>query len=460
MAKTHLGVTRQRIGTIVATLRGAPSAESVRRESNSSSEQVMQETIASTRARYGRFHWSISSRTSWRVLFSLIIACAGCNDSPPPSFTAAEATAELPELHQKNIADGLKAMFGTPSQPRLLLSVPVDPAATTEDDLEEDDDEPAEQVDVSEVVTFLQPDRLNHGARVYSQRCAGCHGAAGDGNGEAAAYLRPKPRDYRKGIYKFTSTNYGQRPTRQDLVRTIRRGAKGTSMPAFPWMAEEDLEAVIDYVIYFSLRGQVEQYAIELSEDYDEDEPMDNIEFEDGMSEEVSRWTRAQGAPVTPISAEPSYDEGSVEMGRRLFIKSSCYNCHGEDAKGQTEWLSPEFLAAQEAASQEVKVQINYDAWGDPAPAANITARMLHGGRRPLDIYRRIFTGINGTPMPQYGANPDFADKPEDIWHLVHYVMHIVDGGDPTLGISVADVQAAEEEKAAAEATSQETEEQ
>ena len=74
----------------------------------------------------------------------------------------------------------------------------------------------------------------------------------------AAAYLQPKPRDYRQGIYKFTSTPYGDRPVRQDLVRTIRRGAKGTSMPAFPWLSNEDLEAVIDYVIYLSLRGRVE----------------------------------------------------------------------------------------------------------------------------------------------------------------------------------------------------------
>jgi mono/diheme cytochrome c family protein len=159
------------------------------------------------------------------------------------------------------------------------------------------------------------------------------------------------------------------------------------------------------------------------------------------MDSEVQRWDKAQRSVVTPVSAEPAYDLASVETGRRLFIKSSCYNCHGADAKGQTEWLSPEFLAAQEDPDATDKVEINYDAWGDPAPAANITARMLHGGRRPLDIYRRIFTGINGTPMPQF--DQQFKDDPDAIWHMVHYVMHIVDGGDPTVGISVADVQAA-----------------
>ena len=48
---------------------------------------------------------------------------------------------------------------------------------------------------------------------------------------------------------------------------------------------------------------------------------------------------------------------------------------------------------------------------------------MFHGGNRPDDIYRRIFSGINGTPMPAFEAK--LADQPELFWHLVHYVQHI-----------------------------------
>ena len=385
------------------------------------------------------------------IVFMLFLV--GCQPKAEPTFTAAANIAEIPELHQKNIADSLRMMFGTPNRPRLRLAVPTAPLEKeSEEDTELDSAAPTGPT-VSELVTFLDPMRLARGAQVYQKRCAGCHGVAGDGNGDAAEFLRPKPRDYRKGIYKFTSTSYGERPTRQDLVRTIRRGAKGTSMPAFPWMSDEDMQAVIDYVIYFSLRGRVEEYAIDMSEDYDEDEPIDPVEFEDAMTEEIDSWTLAQTSAVHPISAQPKNDLASIEYGRRLFIKSSCYNCHGEDAKGQTEWLSPEFLAAQESASEGEKAQINYDAWGDPAPAANITARMLHGGRRPLDVYRRIFTGINGTPMPQYEQL--FTENPDDIWHLVHYVLHIVDGGDASVGISVADYQAeaAAQNAAAAEST-------
>ena len=272
---------------------------------------------------------------------------------------------------------------------------------------------------------------------MYQQRCSGCHGVSGDGQGTAAAYLRPKPRDYRKAIYKFTSTPYGDRPVRQDLVRTIRRGAKGTSMPAFPWLSNEDLEAVVDYVIYLSLRGRVEESVALVSDDYDEDEPLETVEFVDALESELQRWEAAEANIVRAVSAEPAYNEASAKLGRTLFIKSSCYQCHGVDAKGQTEWLSEEFIAAQESAPAGSRIQINYDAWGNPAPAADITARMLHGGRRPIDIYRRIYTGINGTPMPAFAQI--FAEDPDAIWHMVHYVMHIVDGGDPNLGIGLDD---------------------
>jgi hypothetical protein len=48
---------------------------------------------------------------------------------------------------------------------------------------------------------------------------------------------------------------------------------------------------------------------------------------------------------------------------------------------------------------------------------------MLHGGNRPLDIYRRIFNGINGTPMPGFGNA--FRENPEAIWDVVAYVLTV-----------------------------------
>ena len=66
-----------------------------------------------------------------------------------------------------------------------------------------------------------------HSAARSISGSAGCHGVTGDGQGPAAQYLNPPPRDYRLGQFKFTSTPRGSKPRREDLARIIRRGAKG-----------------------------------------------------------------------------------------------------------------------------------------------------------------------------------------------------------------------------------------
>lgn len=367
---------------------------------------------------------SVLSKYRHLIVGSLLTLLLGCSRSEVLEFSASSDAAELSELHQKNLSDGLLRMFGTPVNPRIRN---LDPEA------EDSEAEEPEEEKLPELIDIVSAEGLQHGARVYNARCAGCHGVTGDGNGPAGQHLRPRPRDYRQGKFKFTSTPYGYKPARHDLVRTIRRGAKGTSMPAFPWMSEADLNAVIDYVTYLSRRGEVEGGVVLMSMEYDEDEDIDFVEFTDAMGESIVNWEDAESEVVLPASAQPAYTEDSVTAGRQLFLSKGCSSCHGVDGKGQVEWLNPEFLAKQESLPEEQREKINIDAWGEPAPAADLTARMLHGGRRSIDIYRRISTGINGTPMPNFGDV--FAEEPESIWHLVHYVQHVVEGGDPTAGI-------------------------
>ncbi len=386
-------------------------------------------------------------RFSWAVLlFAAVLS--GCSRTPEQAFNSATEVSELPERHQQNIEDGLRRLFGTPLHPRVRVADPDAEEASDEDEADASDADAAS--DEAQVVAveyggdvalsdIADLDHLAYGAKVYTARCAGCHGAAGDGNGAAAAHLVPKPRDYRPGVFKFTSTPYGSKPARHDLVRTIRRGAKGTSMPAFPWMTDEDLDAVIDYVIYLSKRGEVERFVAMISPDYAEDEDIEFVEFLDGIEAVNERWAEAEQSVVLPVTAEPEFSEETVVAGRKLFLSQGCSKCHGEGAKGQTAWLNPDFIAKQESLPDDQRETINYDVWKNPAPAADITARLLHGGRRPIDIYRRVYTGINGTPMPAFGSV--FAEQPESFWHLVHYVRHIIEGGDPTVGIDAADVQ-------------------
>ena len=342
----------------------------------------------------------------------------GCSREQVLQFNQHADIADLPERHQANISETMLRLFGTPVNPRQRI---------VDADSESEEGEPTPLID--EVAT----DHLQYGARVYNARCAGCHGVSGDGQGPAGEFLQPRPRDYRRGIFKFTSTPYGAKPARHDLIRTIRRGAKGTSMPAFPWMSDEDLNAVIDYVMYLSRRGEVEGGVVLMAGEYFEDEDIEFYEFSDALESSADSWNNAEGQVVLPVSAEPTYEEGSVALGRKLFLSKGCSSCHGVDGKGQVEWISPEFIAKQESLPEDQREKINYDAWQEPAPAADLTARLLHGGRRPIDIYRRIHTGINGTPMPAFGDL--FAEEPESIWHLVHYVLHIIEGGDPLAGI-------------------------
>jgi len=50
---------------------------------------------------------------------------------------------------------------------------------------------------------------------------------------------------------------------------------------------------------------------------------------------------------------------------------------------------------------------------------------VYRGGRRPLDLFRRVDQGIPGTPMPAGGPASPGAEgtlSEEEIWHLVDYV--------------------------------------
>ena len=344
--------------------------------------------------------------TCWSWFAIGLLAMLGCQPRVELAYREREDTQKLPAAHQEDIRKYLFEYYGTAGTPRWMRPLP-DAGA--------------------ELEPVRRRDHLVLGQQVYSLRCAQCHGVTGDGNGPAAAYLLPKPRDYRKGTFKFTSTPRGSRPRRSDLARTIRLGAKGTSMPAFRWLTEQEREAVLDYVIMLSQRGQLEIELIRECElELEESDRLAADVVAERVTEIAAAWTEAEGQTVLPITHEVPNTPESVQLGRQAFMSRGCAKCHGENGKGQTEWLSPEFLAQQQSLPAEQRQQLNQDDWGQIAPAADLTAGMLHGGRRPVDIYRRIHSGINGTPMP--GFADALGEEPDTIWHLVHYIMSVVRG--------------------------------
>ncbi|HUE74189.1 MAG TPA: cytochrome c [Pirellulaceae bacterium] len=212
-------------------------------------------------------------------------------------------------MHQTQIAAALEKYFGTPRTPKFLEVAP-------------EEQQPVERQEPLLVPKF-DAQHLAHGRDVYIRQCAGCHGATGDGNGPAARYLDPLPRDYRLGRFKFTSTPRGNKPRREDLARIIRRGAKGTSMPTFRWIADEDLDAVIDYVILLSSRGEMEYRLIRVSQqELGEEDPVDAELVAEQAQTIAGGWAEAVVVSRKPGHSIhfPSPHSQTVDFGpRRMY---------------------------------------------------------------------------------------------------------------------------------------------
>ncbi len=300
----------------------------------------------------------------------------GCARQPEPSFTISAQTQKLKPDFQKQIAKILGEQCGRPLAAKLL-------GATGE---------------------HGSLAHLKRGAEIYSRYCVQCHGINGDGNGVAATYLLPKPRNYQMGIFKFTSTTYGSKPLREDLIRTVRRGIRGTSMPAFPLLPPKDLEAVVDYVQALTRRGELET---KLAEQAEFDEQIDVGKVPDVVAEIANRWDAARGNVVYPATPMPTFKRSNVDQGKQAFLTIGCAKCHGDDGRGM------------------MASNVGTDAWGNPTKAADLTSGMLRGGTEPLDIYRHIDSGINGTPMPSF--RDTLKSQPATIWNLVSYVLQVAD---------------------------------
>ena len=311
-------------------------------------------------------------------------------------------------------------------------------------------------------------DGLQHGRNLYLRHCMHCHGVSGDGAGPTAEYFTIKPRDYRKGIFKFKSTSGEIRASRDDLYRMIKLGAPGTYMPSFMLLPDSEVHALVEYVRWLSMRGQMEgKYVTEFGTGFpvsrleEEDEEAIAKEFAEFWDENksdlrefiqgdiVNFWTESEDeanivwpkadvldekgavsekngkpAPRTPPTSE------SILNGRKLFMnkdKGNCFSCHGETARGNgvsTETLTDK--TGQPGVKNE-KPGL-YDDWGHLVKPRDLTSGIYRGGRRPIDIYRRIHTGIKGTPMQAFGGTL----KSHEIWDIVNYVLSIpVTGAEP-----------------------------
>ncbi|MFN3532082.1 MAG: ethylbenzene dehydrogenase-related protein [Candidatus Brocadia sp.] len=210
------------------------------------------------------------------------------------------------------------------------------------------------------------PEAVAEGKKIYEKRCWYCHGIEGRGDGPASITMFPKPRNFTRNEYKVRSTTFGSVPTDEDLFRIITSGIEGTAMPFWSTISEAERWQVLYYVKTF------------------------NDQF------------KKDGTPkVVPVSVVASTPE-SVKRGQELFREMKCFECHGDDGRGN----GPLTVALQ-------------TEWNMPYRARDLTKGWnFKGGNTMEDIYRTISTGFNETPMGSYLEK--LSD--EDRWHVAHFV--------------------------------------
>ncbi len=221
-------------------------------------------------------------------------------------------------------------------------------------------------------------DLLARGKTVYEQRCVGCHGVKGDGNGLAATFLFPRPRDFTIGAFKFRVTPSGSLPTDGDLFRTVTRGVRWTAMPTWHEIPEKDRLAVVTYIKTFS-----------------------------------ERWKSEKPEPPIPIPDPPAATPELLAHGKDLYVKAKCWQCHGDSGKGDG------------PSADELK-----DDFGFPIRPADFTRGQFKGGSSVVDIYRTMTTGLDGTPMPSFIDSM----KDDERWAISYYVLSFSAWADPLTG--------------------------
>jgi len=205
------------------------------------------------------------------------------------------------------------------------------------------------------------------GAPIYKRFCIGCHGVLGDGEGENAQWIDPKPRNFTLAIFRCRSTPTGTLPTDTDLYDTIGRGMLDSNMPSWRPLKDQDRADLVAYVKHFS-----------------------------------PKWlTEKPGTPIV-IPPEPPVTAEKIQQGRALFQKLECWKCHGVTGRGN----GPSADTLTDDQSRPIKAFNFHDS------------QRFKCGSTDQAMYRDFMTGLDGSPMPSFADNV----KPDEAWDLVFYL--------------------------------------
>lgn len=212
-------------------------------------------------------------------------------------------------------------------------------------------------------------EEIDAGKILYDAKCAQCHGMKGDGSGIATPFLKPAPRDFTRGTFKFRTTPSGELPIDDDIIRSIKKGMPYTGMPAWPELSDKEVRNLMYYLKTF------------------------NADFADPDYNNPS---------VVKLSKPPPYSDESAKQGRKVFEENDCVKCHGESGRGDG-----------------VSAPTMVDDWGHHIRPADLTKPWtFRSGPTREDIFRAFSTGLNGTPMPSFGDSIEESAR----WDLVNYI--------------------------------------
>jgi len=201
----------------------------------------------------------------------------------------------------------------------------------------------------------------------YRRYCTGCHGDVGDGEGENAMWLDPKPRNFTLATFRCRSTPSGSLPTDEDLFNTVGRGLEASNMPSWNPLSDQARADLVAYVKHFS-----------------------------------DRWkTDKPGTPIE-IPPEPAATADRIKAGQTQFQKLECWKCHGVEGRAN----GPSADTLTDDQNRPIKPLNFHDQ------------TRFKCGTENRDLYRIFMTGLDGTPMPSFADNV----KPDEAWDLVFYL--------------------------------------
>lgn len=229
------------------------------------------------------------------------------------------------------------------------------------------------------------------GEQLYAQHCAACHGTNGDGRGPAAVFVFPRPRDFRAGRWRLIST-VNSVPTLDDLEAVLTRGMPGSAMVSWAHLSEVDRRALAEHVM--KLRGDgARDIELKLAAEAEEDLSKEKL------AEGIARATTPGEVFQPPVVSDSSGE--AIARGKEVYLTKGCAACHGDTGRGDGQ-------------------QKMVDSEGLPTRPRDLTLGIFKGNHDPKSVYRRIWLGMPGSPMP---ASQQLT--PEQVTDMVHFVLSL-----------------------------------